>query len=852
MIFFNHPLFLALFNTSAPRIILQANAPHFTIITYNEAYEKATNTTGRNVKGLGLWEAYPNNDQQSGGDILLNGLMEALNSNKIIKLPPFQYSIPSVDQLTTELNWWQLEIEPISTQNKPDYLLTTTYNITEKVLAAKTLDNFVKRESLLSQELAKSYEELASSNEELQASMEELMASNEALYESRQELKTVNDLLEGRIYERTQALDDNRKRLHNMIMTTPVAMTILKGPELIIELANEPMLHIWQRIQAQVIGNRLIDVFPELVDQPFPKLLTDVFKTRKRIAIPKIAVDISQLDGDNKRIYVNFCYDPIFDSNGQVECILATVIDITSEIENLERLEQSKAELQATIEELAATNEELATTNEELQEAQENLMLRNEVLSETEESLRLAVEAGNLGTYSVTLGTGKFQMSGRAREFWGFSQTAEINWGDVIANVEPEYLPLIEKARINALEHHLPFDVRYPITQLSTGARKWIRVSGRSLAATPEKSARFLGVIMDITAEVEYRKSLEESEERFRTMAENTDVMIAVGDESSNAIYFNKAWTVLTGRSMESLLEFGWADLIHPEDRDRYVDIYLTAFKAQAAFTGEFRILDHTGDYRWLLAKAPPRFHTDGSFAGYISSCVDITELKKDEQRKNDFIGMVSHELKTPLTAINGFVQVLQMKAEHTKDSFASTALNKAYNQIKKMTNMINGFLDVTRLESGKILIFKNLFQLDELLKEMIEEIDVIQSTHHISLQVEESITINADRDKISSVINNLLSNAVKYSPAGKNIEISCKTLNGFAQVSIKDQGIGIDHQEIEKLFGRYYRAVDNHTFSGFGIGLYLSAEIINQHHGKIWAESEIGKGSTFYFSLPL
>jgi PAS domain S-box-containing protein len=133
--------------------------------------------------------------------------------------------------------------------------------------------------------------------------------------------------------------------------------------------------------------------------------------------------------------------------------------------------------------------------------------------------------------------------------------------------------------------------------------------------------------------QAESRRLIEESEERFRTMAEGTNILVAVADATSNATYFNKAWADLTGRPVADLLAFGWVDLVHPEDKARYVKIYLDAFEKKEPFTGEFRVLNKDGGYTWLLAQGPPRFRADGSFAGYISSCVDITGRKKNEEQ---------------------------------------------------------------------------------------------------------------------------------------------------------------------------------------------------------------------------
>lgn len=232
-------------------------------------------------------------------------------------------------------------------------------------------------------------------------------------------------------------------------------------------------------------------------------------------------------------------------------------------------------------------------------------------------------------------------------------------------------------------------------------------------------------------------------------------------------------------------------------------------------------------------------------------------ELEADRQlqrQKDDFIGIASHELKTPLTTLSAITQVLKTKLQNTDDVFISNALDKANSQVKKMSSLINGFLNISRLESGKILIEKQRFELNQLIQEMIDEIQMVSQNHTIISFGCEDVEVFADRDKVSSVISNLLSNAVKYSPKGKNIELRCMVNNGFAQVSIKDEGMGVKEKDLDKLFDRYYRVESNHTkyISGFGIGLYLSAEIIKQHDGRIWVESESGVGSTFHFTLPL
>jgi PAS domain S-box-containing protein len=258
------------------------------------------------------------------------------------------------------------------------------------------------------------------------------------------------------------------------------------------------------------------------------------------------------------------------------------------------------------------------------------------------------------------------------------------------------------------------------------------------------------------------------------------------------------------------------------------------------------------GQRRWVRSTGKMFSNSYTGQASYSGMLMDITEQKQDEQRKNDFIGMVSHELKTPLTSISGYIELLQMNDATTADPFTITVLEKSFIQVKKMVAMINGFLNLSRLESAKIEINKTHFLLNELVKELIEETSIVQSRHTILFDASDVVMAHADRDKIGNVITNLINNAIKYSAIGTTITIACKKENRNLQVSVKDEGIGIGAEHLKRLFERYYRVKDDSGISGFGIGLYLSAEIIQSHGGYIWVDSELGKGSTFWFSLPV
>jgi PAS domain S-box-containing protein len=290
---------------------------------------------------------------------------------------------------------------------------------------------------------------------------------------------------------------------------------------------------------------------------------------------------------------------------------------------------------------------------------------------------------------------------------------------------------------------------------------------------------------------------------------------------------------------------------IHTDQRQMVLDAIENSIQECAQFNVEYQI-DKLNDNDIVWVRCIGNIHyDDNGKPDFITGVIqDITEQKKDEQRKNDFIGMVSHELKTPLTSLSAYIQILQKGFKGT-DQILIGLLDKAYGQIKRMNRMINGFLTISHLESGKIHLNKEHFRLDKLLAATIEEISMMGPDHQFKHLSGDAIMVFADQEKIINVISNVLINAVKYSPGKTIIEVRCYKDNGYATVSVKDYGIGIKLTDIQKLFERYYRVEGNNRISGFGIGLYLSAEIIHRHNGKIWVESEVGKGSTFYFSLP-
>ncbi|CAD7797766.1 Signal-transduction histidine kinase senX3 [Chryseobacterium aquaeductus] len=248
------------------------------------------------------------------------------------------------------------------------------------------------------------------------------------------------------------------------------------------------------------------------------------------------------------------------------------------------------------------------------------------------------------------------------------------------------------------------------------------------------------------------------------------------------------------------------------------------------------------------------RIEFEGQYKDRILIAIeDITEKREIDRRKDDFLSIASHELKTPLTTIKGLVQLLQRMPPEAATQKYTTTLDKVGSYVDRLNNLITELLDTSKIQSGNIELHKEPFDIYKTIKDTVENLSLATPDYKIILSGNTNAVILGDELQISQVINNLISNAVKYSPGTNTIEVYLNKVGNFIKVSVTDYGMGISAQDKAKIFERFFRARDiQKKFPGLGIGLYISHEIIANHKGTLWVESEIGKGSTFSFTLPI
>lgn len=352
------------------------------------------------------------------------------------------------------------------------------------------------------------------------------------------------------------------------------------------------------------------------------------------------------------------------------------------------------------------------------------------------------------------------------------------------------------------------------------------------------------------------QKALHISEERNRIILQSAGMASWDWDLTKDRITWNHQHYFLLGLEPddEEKNALNFLQSVHPEDSEKVQNLLLNSIEHNTVYQAEFRIIKaNDKSVRWMSSMGAVIEWMGKKASRMVGVMFDITDTKNLQQKKDDFLGIASHELKTPVTSIKIYAEIIEEMLGTNTDITNTRLLAKLNQQIDRLTSLINNLLDTTRAQEGRIEYRKTHFDINQLLKDRAEEMQLVAGSHRILLHLDETTEVYADRERIGQVVVNFLSNAVKYSSSGSDINIHSKLGKNEVKISIADKGIGIAPELFQKIFERFYR-VDNSTmnnYPGMGLGLYITSEIIKNHAGSIHVESEEGKGSVFHFTLP-
>lgn len=517
-------------------------------------------------------------------------------------------------------------------------------------------------------------------------------------------------------------------------------------------------------------------------------------------------------------------------ANGE-EIYPTTSIDISAQKRNKEALEQSEARLR-----------------------------------ESEERLRLALQAAQMGVYERDLATGKVTWSTQARRLLGVEGSgAPDSFEEFLARIPPDDRARFQAEAMTAARDGRSVDISYQYRR-PDGQVRWLHAYGRGVTDSDGRPVRAVGVLQDVTAGRRDQEALAESEARFRRIADGMPQIVWTADREGRTTFLNSRWYEYTGEQPSAPV--GASDsthYIHPDELQLSREAWQAALAAGTGYEVELRLRHHSGEYRWHVSRSVPAFDAEANVTGWCGTSTDIHAQKEAERRledavraRDEFLSIASHELKTPLTSLKLQTQAM-MRAMRKEDPSVyspervTRLVEQTARQTDRLARLVDDMLDVARIETGKLTVAKSKVNLCRLVTETAERLRPQFDEAQASLSVDcpEQLEVEVDAERMEQVVVNLLTNALRYGRS-KPVRVEVGRRGELARVAVRDEGIGISAEHQARVFDRFERAISSNEVSGLGLGLYISRQIVERHGGRIFVESEPGRGSTFAVELPL
>jgi PAS domain S-box-containing protein len=571
--------------------------------------------------------------------------------------------------------------------------------------------------------------------------------------------------------------------------------------------ANEALLTMWGSNWEQSIGKSLLEIgyepwHAEMHEREISEIKATKKSIRGEVSFPHATL--------GKRIY-DYILVPVIDQHGNVEAIAGTTRDITQQNETRKQIEESEKRFRDMVEQAPVAICVLRGKNYVVELANEKQLI---LWGKTKE------EVMNKPIFiAIPEGAGQ-----------GYEELLEgvFNTGKSFAAQEVP-TTIIRNGRYETFYTNFVFEPLYNNEGIIDG---------------------IMSVASDSTEQVVSRKIIEESEERFRSLAETLPQLVWITDVHGNSEFASKRWEEYSGVKPGGEKE--WKSIVHPDDYEAINAEWMNSLNTGNIYRYDVRLKNKEGEYRWFSVNGEPVLNAQNKIEKWVGAFTDIHDQKIKEEKKDEFISIASHEMKTPLTTAKAYLQMLELMLDNNNDE-ANLYAKKASQSVERLNELISELLDVSKIRLGKLNYTITTFNFNQLLDSTVENIQLTSTTHTIIKTGKVNDEVTGDKERLQQVIINLLTNAIKYSPRADKVFINIEQENDKIKVAVKDTGIGIAQQSLDKIFEKYHR-VEEHSvrFQGLGIGLFISYEIIQRHHGKLWAESEPGKGSTFYFTLPV
>jgi PAS domain S-box-containing protein len=641
-------------------------------------------------------------------------------------------------------------------------------------------------------------------------------------------------------------------KFRNYIHTSPVPVAIFTGPEFIIEMANREMFEkIWRKTEVEVLGQKAFDVFPELREQKYAEILTQVY-TSGQSHSEKESLALVMGDDGMKEFYLDFEYLPLFESNEQISGLMITVRDVTDKVMAKKAIEESNVRQ------------------------------------------KLAIEAVGIGTFEWDMVQNTFIYSERLAHMFGYSETEgllQTSFSNRILETD-RHIRLEAHAQANQTGA-LFYESRF---MWPDGSIHWIRLNGKIMFDDQQKPLKMYGTTLDITDQkriseelerkVEERtlslqlknEELKQSEERYHKMTEEIqDYAIIMLDVNGHILNWNKGAEKIKGYSEVEIIGKRFSLFYLPEDQEKKVpDSLLKLARENGRAVHEGWRVRKNGTTFWGSIVVTAIHNDAGDLIGFSKITRDLSERKLAEDKMQQYTAelelqnreleqfafVASHDLQEPLRKILTFSNLIQLHPDDVE--MRRKYFSKIDSSAQRMSELIRSILNHSRLSQDLKGIEK--VDLNKVIEDVRSNFELLIGEKQAILRSENLPAIQGVPLQIEQLFSNLVGNSLKFSGNKPEISISCQWLSPlevqrhpkldanrqYINLFFEDNGIGFEQQYADQIFTIFQRLNPKTAYEGTGIGLALCQKIVNNHHGLIMAHSEPGKGATFSIILPV
>jgi PAS domain S-box-containing protein len=645
--------------------------------------------------------------------------------------------------------------------------------------------------------------------------------------------------------------ESSEAKIHRFFNDVPAILAILRGPEHRFEFANPSCLEFIG--QNHVVGKTVREIVPEIEEQGYLSLLDHVYKSKEPYVGKEMPLELKRSGVTSFATYINFVLQTFTDESGHPDGILVFCYDVSELVQNRKKIE------------------------------------------EAEQRARLAIEAAELGTFDWDLKDQAFISSPRLLEIFGIKGQFEISHQHLLDCFNPADRLVRDRAVVEAFSSgFLHYEARIIRNDKSV---RWINVYGKVLYNEDKQPSRMLGTVMDVTIQRTALEEIQESESRFRLLADSMTQLIWTGDPSGSLYYFNNSVYSFTGMHFEDLKKDGWLSIVHPEDRKENNLRWKQSVESGNEFIIEHRLRNSDGKYRWMLSRAIPQRDPDGKIQIWVGTSTDIDEqkifmmaledkvkertlslqesnrrlegtileLERTNKELESFNHIASHDLQEPLRKIIAFSRRIEEKELEYFSALSKDYFDRIVAAANRMQNLIDG-LSMYRTTNEEKLAFEEV-DLNNLLQEIISDLNDSIIAQQAKIIYQDLPAVLAIPIQCYQLFNNLIVNALKYSKpnVAPLIRIRARQVSGdqlgitgaikhmiYWEISIEDNGIGFEQQFEDKIFELFQRLHPKTDYIGTGIGLAICKKIMNNHHGFIAAKGMSGQGSIFTVYLPV